>query len=55
MAMLRRIDRHSTPTIVVYAQGTSGAPVVLDGLVSAGEVLKILDPVPDGSGRQAGR
>ena len=54
MAMLRRIDRHSTPVVVVYAKGASGDPVVLDGLVSAEEVLKALAPVPAVSGRQSG-
>ncbi|WP_442511708.1 hypothetical protein SH528x_003420 [Novipirellula sp. SH528] len=54
LGFLRRIGRNTTPTIAVYSGGISGTPVVLDGMVSADQVINAIasqsKPTPSNDG-----
>ena len=42
-AAIRRIDRHSTPTIAIYHPDMLDSPVILDGLPSAEQITDACD------------
>ncbi|TWU06365.1 thioredoxin family protein [Stieleria varia] len=48
MELLRRLGTRSTPTVAVYPNGTSEDPVVLQGIVSASQIMEALKPISSG-------